>query len=78
MKHERRSRVEGPRFTGLLPELNGVETCLTLSEEYGDLFGGRKLMERERVRDILRMLNEAQIHYTIIGGVAMGYYSIWD
>jgi Nucleotidyl transferase AbiEii toxin, Type IV TA system len=33
-------------------------------------------MERERVRDILRTLNEAQIHYAIIGGVAMGYHSI--
>ena len=76
MKHERGSQVEEPRFTGLLPGLNGVETCLTLSEEYGDLFGGRKLMERERVRDILRTLNEAQIHYAIIGGVAMGYHSI--
>jgi hypothetical protein len=76
MKHGRGSQIEEQRFTGLLPGLNGVETCLTLSEEYGDLFWGRKLMERERVRDILRALNEAQIHYAIIGGVAMGYHSI--
>ena len=26
--------------------LNGVEACLTLSEQYGDLFWGRKLIER--------------------------------
>jgi len=76
MKHGRGSQTEEQRFTGLLPGLNGVETSLTLSEEYGDLFWGRKLMERERVRDILRTLNEAQIHYAIIGGVAMGYHSI--
>jgi hypothetical protein len=76
MKHGRGSQIEESRFTGLLPGLNGVETCLTLSEEYGDLFGGRKRMERERVRDILRILNEAQIRYAIIGGVAMGYHSI--
>jgi hypothetical protein len=76
MKHGRGSQIEEQWFTGLLPGLNGVETCLTLSEEYGDLFWGRKLMERERVRDILRALNEAQIHYAIIGGVAMGYHSI--
>jgi predicted nucleotidyltransferase len=76
MKHGRGSQIEEQRFSGLLPGLNGVETCLTLSEEYGDLFWGRKLMERERVREILRTLNEAQIHYAIIGGVAMGYHSI--
>jgi hypothetical protein len=76
MKHGRGSQIEESRFTGLLPGLNGVETCLTLSEEYGDLFGGRKRMERERVRDILRMLNEARIRYAIIGGVALGYHSI--
>jgi predicted nucleotidyltransferase len=76
MQHGPASHLEAQRFTGLLPGLNGVETCLTLSEEYGDLFWGRKLMERERVRDILRMLNEAQIHYAIIGGVAMGFHSI--
>src|SRR5262247_1638733 len=76
MKHGRGSQVEEHRVTGLLPGLNGVETCLTLSEEYGDLFWGRKLMEQERVRDILRVLNEAQIRYAIIGGVAMGYHSI--
>ena len=70
------NQTEERRFTGLLPGLNGVETCLTLSEEYGDLFWGRKLMERERVRDILRTLNEAQIRYAIIGGVAMGYHTI--
>jgi hypothetical protein len=75
MKHGRGSQIEESRFTGLLPGLNGVETCLTLSEEYGDLFGGRKRMERERVRDILRMLNEARIRYAIIGGVALGYHS---
>jgi hypothetical protein len=63
------------RFTGLLPGLNGIETCLALSEEYGDLFWGRKLMEHDRVREILRLLNEAQIHYAIIGGVAMGFHS---
>jgi hypothetical protein len=76
MKQGHESQVEEHRFTGLLPGLNGVETCLSLSEEYGDLFWGRKLMERERVREILRVLNEGQIHYAIIGGVAMGYHTI--
>jgi len=39
----------------LLPGLNGGNR-LDLSEEYGDLFLGAKLMERERVRDIWRTL----------------------
>jgi predicted nucleotidyltransferase len=76
MKYGRGRHPIEQRDTGLLPGLNGIETCLTLSEEYGDLFWGRKLMERERIRDILRVLNEAHIHYAIIGGVAMGFHSI--
>ena len=76
MKHGLGSQVEERRFTGLLPGLNGVETCLALSEEYGELFWGRKLMEREWVREILRALNEAQIRYAIIGSVAMGYRTV--
>jgi predicted nucleotidyltransferase len=75
MKTHHESQLEEHRLSGLLPGLNGVETCLTLSEEYGDLFWGRKLMERERVQDILRMLNEAHIQYAIIGGVALGYHA---
>ena len=76
MQHRPGSQVEEQWFTGLLPRLNGVEPCLSLSEEYGNLCGGRKRMERKRVRDILRMLHEAQIDYAIIGGVAMGFHSI--
>jgi hypothetical protein len=76
MANDRINHIEDRRSTGLLPGLNAVETCLTLSEVYGDLFWGRKLMERERVRAILRMLNEAQIRYAIIGGVAIGYHTI--
>jgi predicted nucleotidyltransferase len=56
------------------PDLNGLEACLTLSEQYGDLFWGRKLMERDKVRAILRMLNAEHIQYAIIGAVALGYY----
>ncbi|MBI4641006.1 MAG: hypothetical protein HY731_09945 [Candidatus Tectomicrobia bacterium] len=69
------SWLEEHRSDDLLPELNGVETCLTLSEDYGALFWGRKLMEREKVRAILRMLNEEQIRYAIIGAVALGYHT---
>jgi predicted nucleotidyltransferase len=63
------------RSGDLLPGLNGVEACLTLSEQYGDLFWGRKLMEPEKVRAILQRLNEEHIRYAIIGAVALGYYA---
>jgi hypothetical protein len=66
--------MEESRSDDLLPGLNGVETCLTLSEDYGDLFWGRKLMERDKVRAILQMLYVEHIHYAIIGAVALGYH----
>jgi hypothetical protein len=59
MRKPRRNRLEEPRGDSLLPGLNGVETCLTLSEDYGDFFWGRKLMERAKVRAILQTLNAA-------------------
>jgi hypothetical protein len=68
-------KVEESRADYSLAEPNGVETCLTLSENYGDLFWGRKLMERDKVRAILQRLNAEHIHYAIIGGVALGYHA---
>ena len=75
MGKRRRKWAEERGSDDLLPGLNGVETCLTLSEEYGDLFWGRKLMERDRVKAILRMLNAERIQYAIIGAVALGYHA---
>jgi hypothetical protein len=75
MGKRRRNWVEEQGSDGLLPGLNGVETCLTLSEEYGDLFWGRKLLERDRVKAILQMLNAERIQYAIIGAVALGYHA---
>jgi hypothetical protein len=40
MGNSRVNQMEERRSTGLLPGLNGVETCVTLSEEYGELFWG--------------------------------------
>lgn len=67
--------LEERRSDYLLPGLNGMETSLTLSEVYGDLFWGGKLMEREQVRAILRTLNEADVRYAIIGAVALSHYA---
>ncbi|HXH13966.1 MAG TPA: hypothetical protein VNP04_29895 [Alphaproteobacteria bacterium] len=69
------SREQGQRSDRPELERHGVETCLTLSEEYGALFWGRKLMERDKVRAILQTLNQAEIRYAIIGAVALGYYA---
>jgi len=68
------SQVEEQR-SDRLPGPKGVETCLALSEEYGALFWGGKLMERDKVRAILQTLNAAEIGYAIIGAVALGYYA---
>jgi hypothetical protein len=76
MRDLRENGVDEHRSDYLLPGLNGVETCLTLSEEYGDLFWGRKLMERDKARAILQTLNAEHIHYAIIGAVALGYHAM--
>jgi len=70
------NELEEHRPHDLRPELNAIETSLALSEEYGALFWGRKLMEQEKVRAILRTLNEEQIRYAIIGAVALGYHAV--
>lgn len=75
MGNRQRNRLKEHRSGHLLPGLNGVEACLALSEQYGDLFWGRKLMERDTVKAILRTLNEEHIRYAIIGAVALGYYA---
>jgi hypothetical protein len=75
MEHRHGNAVDQQQSDDLLPGRNGVETCLMLSEEYGDLFWGRKLMERDKVRAILQALNAEHIHYAIIGAVALGYHA---
>jgi hypothetical protein len=75
MEHRHGNAVDQQHSDDLPPGLNGVETCLMLSEEYGDLFWGRKLMERDKVRAILQALNAEHIHYAIIGAVALGYHA---
>jgi hypothetical protein len=75
MAHRQGNWGDEQHAEALLPGLNGVETCLTLSEEYADLFWGRKLMERDKVTAILQLLNAEHIHYAIIGAVALGYHA---
>ncbi len=75
MGNRQGNRVTEHRSDDSRPGPSGLETCLTLSEEYGALFWGRKLMEQERVKAILRALNEEHIRYAIIGAVALGYYA---
>jgi predicted nucleotidyltransferase len=75
MGHDQKNRLEEYRSDHLPTGGNGMEMCLTLSETYGDLFWGRRLMERERVKAILQTLNAERIQYAIIGAVALGYYA---
>ena len=60
----------------LLRGQNGLETCLTLSEDYAEMFAKRKYMERDKVKEILRRLNEAQVRYAIIGGMALAHHAV--
>jgi hypothetical protein len=76
MAKRKGSALEEQRSDYLLPGLNGVETCLTLSEVYGGMFQREKPMEREKVGVILQTLNAEHIRYAIIGAVALGHYSV--
>jgi len=67
--------LEAQREEYLLRGQNGVETCLTLSEEYASLFAKRKLMERGKIKALLQMFNEHGIRYAIIGGVALAHHA---
>ncbi len=56
---------------------SGIAECLMLSEEWGKLFvkpRGLPIMEREKVKMVLRLLNDAGIPYAIVGAVALAQY----
>ncbi|MCZ6676129.1 MAG: hypothetical protein O7E52_02645, partial [Candidatus Poribacteria bacterium] len=63
-----------PREAYLFQGKNGLETCILLSEDYASMFAKRKLMERDKVKEILRRLNAEEIPYAIIGGMALAHY----
>ena len=54
---------------------NGLELAVIISDRLGNVWGGPILMEWEKVKFILRTLNENEIRYAIIGGIAMGQYA---
>jgi hypothetical protein len=55
---------------------NGLESAVIISDQLGNIWGGPKLMEWEKVKFIIRTLNENKIHYAIIGGMAMGQHAL--
>lgn len=55
---------------------NGLESAVIISDQLGNVWGGKKLMEWEKVKFILRTLNENNIKYAIIGGIAMGQHAL--
>jgi hypothetical protein len=60
----------------LMPGLTGLDTAITLSEEYPQLFAGRKFMERENIKRVLQLFNEKGIRYCLVGGLALAHHSI--
>src|SRR5712692_6448616 len=60
----------------LIPGRSGLDTCITLSEEYPQLFAGRKFMEGETVKDVLQRFNEGGVRYCLVGGLALAHHSI--
>ncbi len=60
----------------LMPGLTGLDTAITLSEEYPQLFAGRKFMERETIKDVLHRFNETGIRYCLVGGLALAHHAI--
>lgn len=66
--------LEHTREELLFPNMNGVETSVTLAEE-GNPFTGERYMRRETVKWIFEQLNESGIPYAIIGGLAIAYHA---
>jgi Nucleotidyl transferase AbiEii toxin, Type IV TA system len=60
----------------LIPGRSGLDTAITISERYPQLFAGRKFMERETIKDVLRRFNEKGIRYCLVGGLALAHHSI--
>jgi hypothetical protein len=59
-----------------LPGRSGIETSLALSQDYGRVFMGRKLMDVETVKQILQTLNDNNIQHALIGGLAVAQHGI--
>ncbi|NIR52238.1 nucleotidyltransferase family protein [candidate division KSB1 bacterium] len=55
---------------------NGLESAVLISDRLGNFWGGRKIMEWDKVKFILETLNQNGIKYAIIGGIAMGQHAL--
>jgi len=60
----------------LMTGRTGLDTAITLSERYPQFFAGRKFMERETIKDVLKRLNENGVRYCLVGGLALAHHSI--
>src|SRR3989442_4125472 len=58
----------------LMPDRNGLETSVILSEQAP--LCKRRFMERETVKDVLRRFNESGVRYCLVGGLALAHHSI--
>lgn len=69
-------RITTTKEEYLIPGHNALETCVILSEDYAKLFAGRKFMEWDIVKDVLRRFNESGVRYCLVGGLAVAQHSV--
>ncbi len=66
-----------PRSAFVMPGKNGIETSLAILDVISrfSFAKGRTTMQADKVKEILRRLNEAGIPYALIGGLAYSQYA---
>ena len=64
-----------PRSEFLMPGKNGMETSVAIREVVRGFSGVKRTMEREKVKEIFRRLNEGGVRYALIGGLACAEYA---
>lgn len=67
--------VVEPRSEYLYPGKNGIETSVAIMDVLSGFSRGRKMLEHDKVREIFRRLNEGNIRYALIGGLAYSQYA---
>lgn len=59
----------------LCPGKNGIETSIAIVEALSGFSRGRKMLQRETVKEIFRRFNTGGVRYALIGGLAHAQYA---